>query len=71
MGKRRHLTAGEILIQQGEYGHHFCIVLAGEIKAIYENQKISQHLFTFEVGQYFGELPLLLEVPYPTTLINC
>ncbi len=58
-----------MFIRQGEYGKSFCIVLSGTINAIYENQKISKRLFTFSQGQYFGELPLLLEVPYPTTMI--
>ena len=26
-------------------------------------------MFTFNQGQDFGELPLLLEIPYPTTMI--
>ncbi len=69
IGSRRYLKANEIFIHQGEYGHHFCIVLFGEIKAIYETQKVSRLLFNFTEGQYFGELPLLLEVPYPTTMM--
>lgn len=69
MGCRRYLKTGEVFIRQGEYGNHFCIVLSGEIKAIYETPKISRLLFSFNQGQYFGELPLLLEVPYPTTMI--
>lgn len=68
VGYRLHLAAGEILFHQGEYGHEFCIVLSGEIDAIYENQKISNRLLTFKSGEYFGELPLLLNIPYPTTM---
>ncbi len=69
MGSRRYLKTDEIFIRQGEYGSHFCIVLSGEIKAIYETKKVSRLLFSFNQGQYFGELPLLLEIPYPTTMI--
>ena len=69
VGNRRHLTIDETFIKQGEYGSHFCIVLSGEIRAIYETQKVSQILFNFQEGDYFGELPLLLEIPYPTTMI--
>ncbi len=68
-GSRRYLKTDEIFIHQGEYGSHFCIVLSGEIKAIYETKKVSRLLFSFNQGKYFGELPLLLEVPYPTTMI--
>jgi potassium-dependent mechanosensitive channel len=67
-GGRRQLAAGEVLIRQGDYGSTFCIVLSGAINAIYETDKISRRLFTFEEGQFFGELPLLLKVPYPTTM---
>ncbi|MDJ0582465.1 mechanosensitive ion channel domain-containing protein [Crocosphaera sp.] len=69
VGSRRHLNKGEIFIQKGEYDSHFCIVLSGQIQAIYETTKVSRLLFTFNQGQYFGELPLLLEIPYPTTMI--
>ncbi|ACK64820.1 MscS Mechanosensitive ion channel [Rippkaea orientalis PCC 8801] len=69
MGSRRHLKMNDIWVRQGEYSDSFCIVLSGKINAIYETQKISNRLFTFDQGNYFGELPLLLEIPYPTTMI--
>ena len=69
MGQRRHLSCGEIFIQQGERDHRFNIVLSGQIDAIFDNQKISNRLLTFKSGDYFGELPLMLDVPYPTTMI--
>lgn len=68
MGYRRHLEAGEVLFRQGEYGNAFCIVLSGAIDAIYQTEKIDRRLFTFSAGQYFGELPLMLGGPYPTTM---
>ena len=69
VGSRRHLNKDEIFIQKGEYDSHLCIVLSGQIQAIDETTKISRLLFTFNQGQDFGELPLLLEIPYPTTMI--
>ena len=69
MGNRRYLKAYETFIHQGEYARDFCIILSGEIRAIYETQKVSQIFFNFKEGDYFGELPLLLEIPYPTTMI--
>lgn len=69
MGKRWHLQPGEILIKQNQYHSYFCIVLTGAIDAIYENEKISNRIFTFKQGEFFGELPLMLEIPYPTTMI--
>ncbi len=69
VGSRRYLKKDEIFIHKGEYGSHFCIILSGQIQAIYETKKVSRILFTFNQGEYFGELPLLLEIPYPTTMI--
>jgi len=68
LGHRRRLEHGEIFIRQGDYHHTFCIVLTGAIDAFYENKKVSRRLFTFHEGDYFGELPLLLKIPYPTTM---
>ena len=67
--KRWHLQPGEILVKQNQYHSYFCVVLTGAINAIYENEKISNRIFTFKQGEFFGELPLMLGVPYPTTMI--
>jgi potassium-dependent mechanosensitive channel len=67
-GARFSLRTGDILIRQGELGHNFNIVVSGCIDAIYETDRISRRLFSFRQGEFFGELPLLLEVPYPTTM---
>lgn len=68
MGQRRELDSNQILVNQGDREHAFCIVLCGAIDAFYENRKISRRMFTFREGEFFGELPLLLNMPYPTTL---
>jgi CRP-like cAMP-binding protein len=68
MGQRRELDSNRILVNQGDREHAFCIVLSGAIDAFYENRKISRRVFTFREGEFFGELPLLLNMPYPTTL---
>jgi small-conductance mechanosensitive channel len=68
LGCRKHLEESEVLCRQGEPGNAFYIVLSGAIEAIYEQDKIEKQLFTFEAGQFFGELPLMLGVPYPTTM---
>ena len=68
MGHRKHLAPSEVLIRQGELAREFCIVLAGAIGAFHESEHQEKQLFTFAAGQYFGELPLMLGVPYPTTM---
>lgn len=65
LGCRKYLEESEILCRQGEPGNAFYIVLSGTIEAIYEQEKIKKQLFTFEAGQFFGELPLMLGIPYP------
>ena len=69
MGDRRHLQKEEVLVKQGEYYGYFCVVLTGEVNAIYETDTLSNRLFVFKQGDFFGELPLMLEVPYPTTMV--
>ena len=68
LGYRKNLSNGEILAKQGEYHNVFCVVLKGAVDAIYENNKISQRMFTFQEGEFFGELPLLLNIPCPTSM---
>ena len=62
------MSPGEILIRQGEYGDFFAIILEGEVEAIFQANTTEQTFFLFTSGEYFGELPLLLKTPYPTTM---
>ncbi len=68
IGRQRYLSLGEILIRQGEYGDFFAIILEGEVEAIFQANTTEQTFFLFTSGEYFGELPLLLKTPYPTTM---
>ncbi len=68
MGCRQHLEEGEILCRQGEIGNAFYIVLEGAVEAVYHQKEGDQSVFTFGAGQFFGEVPLILGVPYPTTM---
>nr|WP_308253372.1 mechanosensitive ion channel domain-containing protein [Geminocystis sp. GBBB08] len=65
---QKYLQPEETLIEQGQYGDFFAIVLEGEIEAIFIGKTTQKSLFFFEEGQYFGELPLLLKTPYPSTM---
>ncbi len=65
---QRYLNPEEILISQGEYGDFFTIILEGEIEAIFQVNTTESTFFVFTSGEYFGELPLLLNTPYPTTM---
>ncbi len=68
-GARRFLPTGTVLVRQGEEGRFFHMVLSGAMDAIHETERVSRKLFTFDAGEFFGELPLLLQVPYPTTMV--
>lgn len=68
MGYRKHLEASNILFHQGDRANAFCLILQGAIEAHSKQGEIQIHLFTFSTGQFFGELPLMLDVPYPTTM---
>ncbi|MDG2991684.1 mechanosensitive ion channel [Candidatus Synechococcus calcipolaris G9] len=68
MGCRKQLAKGETLFQQGERANTFCIVLGGKVAAFSENRLENVPVFVFEPGDYFGEIPLMLGVPYPTTM---
>ncbi len=70
-GARRSLSAGTVLIRQGDEGRSFYLVLSGAVEAIHETERVSRKLFTFTAGEFFGELPLLLQVPYPTAMVAC
>ena len=67
-GARRCLRSGDVLIRQGEEGRSFNLVVSGSIDAIHETELVSRKVFSFREGEFFGELPLLLAVPYPTTM---
>jgi potassium-dependent mechanosensitive channel len=69
-GARRSLPAGTVLVRKGEEGCCFHLVLSGAVDAIHETERVSRKLFTFSAGEFFGELPLLLQVPYPTTMVT-
>ncbi|MDJ0898972.1 MAG: mechanosensitive ion channel [Xenococcus sp. MO_188.B8] len=68
ISNQRYLKAGEILIRQGEYGGFFALILVGEVEAIFQANTTERSFFLFTSGEYFGELPLLLNIPYPTTM---
>lgn len=68
MGFRLQVEKSSIVARQGTTARAFYIVLSGTIGAFFENGEREQPMINFEAGQYFGELPLMLGVPYPTTL---
>lgn len=66
VGHRRILEANQILIQQGDPKCTLYIVLTGCLQAFQQGN--SEPIETFQTGDFFGELPLMLGIPSPFTL---
>ncbi len=65
--KKRTLASGEILVREGEPAKNFFVLLAGEVSVskMYGDQPIV--VARYRPGAFFGEVPLLLDVPYILT----
>ena len=68
-GYRKHLQANEILFQAQEFTTNFYIVLKGQMAAVYEQDGELKQMFTLNEGDHFGELPLMLGIACPTTMM--
>ncbi|HIK34619.1 MAG TPA: mechanosensitive ion channel [Thermosynechococcus sp. M98_K2018_005] len=68
-GYRKHLTAKEILFRAQEAISNFYIVLQGQMAAVYEENGELKPMMTFNPGEHFGELPLMLGVACPATMM--
>ncbi len=66
IGYRKRLRPGEILFQEGDPGDAFYIILSGVVEVY--TQKLNKRLATLEVGQFFGELSLMLGIPRTATV---
>jgi signal transduction histidine kinase len=62
--EERRLAAGEVLVEEGKPAEHFFVLLEGEISVSKraDNQQII--VARYMPGAFFGEVPLLLGVPY-------
>ncbi len=68
-GYRKHLQANEILLRAQEFTTNFYIVLKGQMAAVYEQDGELKQMLTFNEGDHFGELPLMLGIACPTTMM--
>jgi CRP-like cAMP-binding protein len=65
--EERRLDAGEVLVKEGEPAKNFFVLLEGEVSVAkrYGDQQIT--VARYRPGAFFGEVPLLLGVPYILT----
>ena len=68
MGFRQYLEEGEVVAQQGQAFRSFCIILSGKIDVHLQLARQERYIRSFETGEYFGELPLMLNLPSPGVL---
>lgn len=66
IGYRKRLKSSEVLFREDEPGDAFYIILAGSVEVFVE--KINKSLTTLQVGQFFGELSLMLGIPRTATV---
>ena len=62
--EEKRIAKGENLVEEGKPAHNFFVLLEGEISVAkaYDGQQIV--VARYRPGSFFGELPLLLGVPY-------
>ena len=65
--EEKRIAKGENLVEEGKPAHNFFVLLEGEISVAkaYDGQQIV--VARYRPGSFFGELPLLLGVPYILT----
>jgi CRP/FNR family transcriptional regulator len=67
-GVAKKINKGEYIFKEDTMPHYFFQILEGEVKVYssnYEGKEIIQGIFS--TGQSFGEPPLLLNKPYPSS----
>jgi potassium-dependent mechanosensitive channel len=66
VGYRRNIKAGEILFREDDPGDDFYIILSGslDVKLI----KLDKQLATLKMGDFVGELALMLDIPRTATV---
>ncbi|AFY71312.1 MscS Mechanosensitive ion channel [Thalassoporum mexicanum PCC 7367] len=61
IGYRRRLHSGDVLFREGDPGDSFYIILSGLVEVFV--QKLDKSLCELGVGEFFGELSLMLSIP--------
>src|SRR6478752_5231756 len=63
-GEEIAVAAGEIIGSEGDPATYFYVIIEGDIRVTktYGNQKVVMAVHT--AGKFFGEVPLLLDMPY-------
>jgi NADH:quinone reductase (non-electrogenic) len=66
---REHFDAGEVVVQQGDFGDKLYFIEAGEAEVVTEDPKSTpERLAILGPGAYFGEMALLTDAPRNATV---
>jgi signal transduction histidine kinase len=63
----RRLAAGEILVREGDVSQNFFVLLEGEVSVAKKYGDRQVIVARYRPGAFFGEVPLLLGIPYLLT----
>jgi len=69
LGERIQFAEGETILRQGQTGHHFWVILTGEVEVVLRGKENQEHLFHLGPGETFGELAILRDTPAPADVV--
>jgi CRP-like cAMP-binding protein len=68
-GRREHMNAGTVIVQQGTPGHEMFIVVDGEVEVVKQfRSSMERTLATLSTGEFFGEMCIIQCVPRSATV---
>lgn len=63
-GEEVYVQADEILVKEGDPGEYFFVILEGEVQITKRYGRQAIAMATHTAGKFFGEVSLLLEIPF-------
>lgn len=67
--KLQHFGDKEVVLQQGDQGHEFFIVLSGKAQIVLSQGSYEESLYDLERGDFFGEMSVFSQAAHPYTII--
>ena len=65
---RRHYEVGDYIYRKGDLAYEFYVVLAGEVEVLREDDGRESGVANLGVGEYFGEMSLLSDMPHASSV---